>query len=122
MAQSLSYNKDSPGPSTTANIATNHDMSIMEKSTFDSLGIIMENGKPKFRLGEPTFLTNPMTTSFISNLHQNLEESSSFVVLGKSSMEFNAVSCADYEKIQEKSQKIVSLFFTYYSDLNSNYL
>ncbi|XP_063978263.1 optineurin-like [Diachasmimorpha longicaudata] len=75
----------------------------MTKSTFESLGIVMDNGKPRFRLNEPVFSTGACSMRS-RHFNQDEDEETSFVVLGKSSMDFiNAASLADYEQIKEQS-------------------
>lgn len=73
-------------------------------NTFESLGIVMEDGKPKFRLNEPAFSTVNIPLS--SNLE--CDDETSFVVLGQSSLDFiNNSSLIDYQQIQEKSMAVV---------------
>ncbi|KAK0168149.1 hypothetical protein PV327_001977 [Microctonus hyperodae] len=72
-------------------------------NTFESLGIVMEDGKPKFRLNEPAFSTVNIPLS--SNLE--CDDETSFVVLGQSSLDFiNNASLIDYQQIQEKSMAV----------------
>lgn len=88
----------------------------LSKSTFESLNIVVENGKPKFRLNEPAFTT--VNIPFQSNFSCD-DDDNSFVVLGKSSLDFiNTASLADYEQIQQKSSavvRIIQLLITIYN-------
>ncbi|XP_015127924.1 spindle pole body component 110 [Diachasma alloeum] len=75
----------------------------MTKSAFESLGVVMDNGKPRFRLNEPVFSTGACSMRS-QHFNQEEDEETSFVVLGKSSMDFvNTASLADYEQIKEQS-------------------
>ncbi|XP_044005313.1 hyaluronan mediated motility receptor-like isoform X2 [Aphidius gifuensis] len=93
--------------------ATEASTATLSSGIFESLGTIesLNNGMPKFRLGEPAFSMDHMSPSYLSSSNVNCDDqetssSSSFVVLGKSSMEYEAASLADYQKIQQKSMAI----------------
>ncbi|XP_011313772.1 filamin A-interacting protein 1-like [Fopius arisanus] len=78
----------------------------MTKSAFESLGIDLDNGKPKFRLNEPVLSGACSLRSQHFN-HEEDDEETSFVVLGKSSMDFvNSASLAVYEQIKKQSLAI----------------
>ncbi|CAD6203471.1 GSCOCG00009779001-RA-CDS [Cotesia congregata] len=78
----------------------------MAKSLFDSLNLQFDDGKPKFRLNEPSYST--VNIPYQNNLNcDDDDDETSFVVLGKSSMDFvNLTSLADYEEIKKKSLNV----------------
>ncbi|XP_074093961.1 uncharacterized protein LOC141524167 isoform X2 [Cotesia typhae] len=78
----------------------------MSKSLFDSLNIHFDDGKPKFKLNEPSYST--VHIPYQNNLNcDDDDDETSFVVLGKSSMDFiNLTSLADYEEIKKKSLNV----------------
>lgn len=90
--------------------AMNHSIS---KSIMGSLNMEINDGKPKFKLNEPTF--SAVNTPYQNNLNcDDDDDETSFVVLGKSSMDFiNLASLADYEEIKKKSLSVVSSCQTY---------
>ncbi|XP_034936544.1 optineurin-like [Chelonus insularis] len=77
----------------------------ISKSIFESLDMEIQDGKPKFRLNESTFSAVNMKHQM--NLPSEDDDDTSFVVLGKSSLDsINLASLADYEQIQQKSMNV----------------
>ena len=81
---------------------------IASEDHLQSLGLIVDNGKPRFKLNEPCrslaarSICSPCTT-------EEYHSSQSFVILNHPSLEVHEQSLANYEKIQEKVASIVSI-------------
>ncbi|KAI4503405.1 hypothetical protein M0802_001627 [Mischocyttarus mexicanus] len=82
--------------------------SLASKSDFESLGFVMDNGKPRFKLDEPVS-TNFFSKVDLTKSKNSLDDSStlSFVILGKKSLDsIQASSIATYSDIQQKCMSI----------------
>ncbi|XP_015589269.1 optineurin isoform X2 [Cephus cinctus] len=102
MHSSQAGSSSSTGPLNSL-LKANFRSGFSSESHLQSLGFTMDNGKPRFRLDEPVSgalntLHKPSSTSIDTN------ETDSFVVLGKSSLDsIQAASMASYAQIQQKS-------------------
>ncbi|XP_046836242.1 WD repeat-containing protein 87-like isoform X1 [Vespa crabro] len=89
-------------------INVNHKSNSLSKNDFESLGFVIDNGKPRFKLDEP------VSTNFLPNIELTKSEDSlddsdtlSFVILGKKSLDsIQASSLATYSDIQQKCMSI----------------
>lgn len=90
---------------------------VTNESHLQSLGFVIDNGKPRFKIDEPVDGAIGLSMSR-SNLPTmpgapssfRSEEEESFVVLGKDSLSsIQASSLASYAQIQQKSLSMVSL-------------
>ncbi|KAI4492383.1 hypothetical protein M0804_002174 [Polistes exclamans] len=82
--------------------------SIVSKSDFESLGFVIDNGKPRFKLDEPVS-TNFFSKVDLTKSENSLDDSNtlSFVILGKKSLDsIQASSIATYSDIQQKCMSI----------------
>lgn len=77
----------------------------------ESLGLMLNNGKARFKLDEPVTTALSTNTMTMSNLGIDDEaETLSFVVLGKNSLDaIQASSLASYVDIQKKSMAVVCI-------------
>ncbi|XP_015190329.1 PREDICTED: kinesin-related protein 4-like [Polistes dominula] len=82
---------------------------LVSKSDFGSLGFVIDNGKPRFKLDEPVS-TNVFSKVDLTKSEDSLDDDSntlSFVILGKKSLDsIQASSIATYTDIQQKCMSI----------------
>lgn len=82
---------------------------IASEGHLQSLGLTVDNGKPRFKLNEPC-LSLAASSICAPSTVEDYNSSQSFVVLSHPSLEaVQAQSLANYEKIQEKTASIVSI-------------
>lgn len=82
----------------------------MDESHFESLGLTIENGRPKFKINEPGSIPMFSKIAKFEPARTTTDESDdlSFVVLDKSSL--NSIqknSMASYVQLKEKSNSVV---------------
>lgn len=89
-------------------VDVNNASSLVSKSDFESLGFVIDNGKPRFKLDEPVS-TNFFSKVDLTKSEDSLDDSNtlSFVILGKKSLDsIQASSIATYSDIQQKCMSI----------------
>lgn len=82
-------------------------MDPMEPENLKTEEIAAGNKEPSFKLNEP--VTMALNISPLVNVDANEDESLSFIVLGKDSVEAQASLLASYVDIQQKSMSIVRI-------------
>ena len=82
---------------------------IASEDHLQSLGLTVDNGKPRFKLNEPCS-SLAISTVCPSVTVEDLDSSQSFVILSHPSLEVvQQQSLANYVQIQEKTASVVSI-------------